>query len=146
MYDDVSPGAVWRGFWRWSGIGLAALVLLGGLIVGGWQAGWWFTAHNATRQAQAIQNGYSNQSTLRSQVISKLADVTQVTAQIAATKDPGEVAALKDQRAAIAGIACSDAAQVTGDPLPADQARWVAVNCSDGTVSPSSPLYVTGAP
>ena len=56
------------------------------------------------------------------------------------------MAALKAQRAAIAGIACSDAAQITGIPLPADQAQWVSANCSDGSVSPSSTLYVTGAP
>ena len=60
---------------------------------------------------------------LRSQVTVKLADVTQITAQISAAKDPGEVTALKDQRAAIAAIACSDAAQVTGTPLPAQQAQ-----------------------
>ena len=50
------------------------------------------------------------------------------------------------QRAAVAGIACSDAAQITGVPLPTQQAQWVTANCSDGTVSPGSNLYVAGAP
>ena len=112
-----------------------------------WQAGWWFASHDATRQYQLIQNGVSNQDTLRAQVTAKLADVTTITTQIAAAKnDPAEVSALQAQRAAIAGIACSDAAQITGVPLPAQQAQWVSVNCSDGSVSPSSTLYVTGAP
>ena len=45
--------------------------------------------------------------------------MTTITVQIAEPeKDPAEVSALKDQRAAVAGIACSDAAQITGVPLP----------------------------
>ena len=125
-----------------------AVVALGGIVtLICWQAGWWFASHDATRQYQLTQNGVSNQGTLRAQVTSKLADVTTITTQIAAAKnDPAEVSALQAQRAAIAGIACSDAAQITGVPLPAQQAQWVSVNCSDGSVSPSSTLYVTGAP
>lgn len=146
MYD-ASPGSVMRAGWRWSGVALVALALLAGLIVGGWQAGWWFAAHDATRQYQVTQNGVSNQDTLRAQITSKLADVSTTTTQIAeAGSDPAEVSALKDQRAAEAGIVCSDAAQITGVPLPAQQGQWVAANCSDGTVSPSSALYVAGAP
>lgn len=148
--NDVTPNDVYRETGRWFGpalvVGLAVIVLGAVLTLVGWRIGWWFTAQNATRQAEVIQNGYSNQSTLRSQVTAKLADVTQITAEIAATKDVSEVAALKDQRAAVAGIACSDAAQITGTPLPADQAQWASANCSDGSVSPSSPLFVTGAP
>lgn len=150
MYDDVTPHQVMRETGRWfpAAVVVAVAVVALGLIVTVicWQAGWWFASHDATRQAQVTQNGYSNQTTLRQQVTSKLADVSTITVQIAATKDAQEGAALKDQRAAIAGIACSDAAQITGVPLPADQAQWVSVNCSDGSVSPSSTLFVTGAP
>lgn len=143
---DISPARAVATFGRWLPAIILVVVVIGGVVFAGWQSNWWFTAHNATRQAQAIQNGYSNQSTLRAQVTSKLADVAAITTQIAAAKDGAEVTALKDQRAAIAGIACSDAAQVTGTPLPADQARWVSANCSDGSVSPGSTLYVAGAP
>ena len=150
MYD-VNPSDVYRETGRW--LPVAIVVTLAVLLVGGiatlvcWQAGWWFASHNATRQYQVIQNGVSNQDTLRAQVTSKLADVTAITTQIAAAgNDPAEVSALKDQRAAVAGIACSDAAQITGVPLPAQQAQWVSINCSDGSVSPGSPLYQVGAP
>ena len=150
MYD-VTPGQVYRETGRW--IGPAIIVTLAVILVGGiatlvcWQAGWWFASHNATRQYQVIQNGVSNQNTLRAQVTAKLADVATITTQIAATNDPAEVGALKAQRAAIAGIACSDAAQINPVvPLPADQAQWVTINCSDGSVSPGSNLHVTGAP
>jgi hypothetical protein len=151
MYDDVTPKDVYRETGRWFGPALivALAVVIIGLVVTlvCWQAGWWFAQHNATRQYQLTQNGVSNQDTLRAQVTSKLAEVATITTQIAeAGNDQAEVTALKAQRAAIAGIVCSDAAQVTGVPLPTQQAQWAAVNCSDGTVSPGSPLYVTGAP
>jgi hypothetical protein len=151
MYDDINPNHVYRETGRWIGpvvfVLAVLLVLGGGLTLAFWQAGWWFTAHNATRQYQVIQNGVSNQDTLRAQITAQLANVTTITTQIAeARSDPAEVRALKDQRAAVAGIACSDAAQITGVPLPAQQAQWASINCSDGSVSPSSIYYQAGAP
>jgi hypothetical protein len=148
---DVSPRDVYRQTGRWLPPALFILAVVFaaglGLAFAGWQAGWWFTNHNAARQYQVTQNGVSNQDTLRAQVTAKLADVATITSQIAAAgTSPAEVAALKDQRAAIAGIACADAAQITTIPLPAQQARWVTVNCQAGSVSPASPLNVTGAP
>ena len=149
--SDITPARVYRETGRWFGPAVFVLAVLlvlgGGLTLACWQMGWWFTAHNATRQYQVIQNGVSNQDTLRAQITSQLANVTTLTTQIAeAGNDQAEVAALKDQRAAIAGIVCSDAAQITGVPLPAQQAQWASTNCSGGTVSPSSDLYEAGAP
>ena len=124
-----TPTEVATAFWRWFWIGAAGLALLTGLIIGGWQLGWWFQAQNATRQAENTQNGYSNQVTLRQQV----------------TAQPGAaVPALEAQRAAVAAIVCADAAQVTGTPLPAQQAQWAARNCTAGIVSPSSTYYQAG--
>ena len=150
-WEPPTPGEVQRGLFRWLPTTVIVIAVVMALVIGvtlvGWGVGWWFTAHNATRQYQVIQNGVSNQDTLRSQITSQLANVTTITTQIAeAGNDPAEVSALKAQRAAIAGIACSDAAQITGVPLPAQQAQWVSTNCSDGTVSPGSSLYVAGAP
>jgi hypothetical protein len=150
-YDDISPRQVYRETGRW--IGPAIVVSLAVVVVGlivtlvCWQAGWWFASRDATRQAEITQNGYSNQTTLRQQVTSKLAEVTGITSQIDGPGVTGQQAAdLKAQRMAIASAACGDAAQVTGTPLPGQQAQWVSVNCSAGSVSPSSSLYVTGAP
>lgn len=146
--DEITPARAYRETGRWFGpvlvIGgtIMAVVLILGFI--GWQAGWWFTAQNATRNAQLIQNGYSNQSTLRDQITAKLADVTGITVQLAAAP-AGQVPALKAQRAAVASIACGDAGKISGTPLPSDQAAWVSANCAGGSLSPDSPLYVTGA-
>ena len=125
---------------------MARVALLGLLIWGGWQAGWWFSNANATRQNQQIQNGASNQETLRAQITSKIADVAELTTQIADPANSPMKSALKAQRMAIAGIACSDAAQITGVPLRSGQARWVKQNCLAGAVRPGSPFYQAGTP
>jgi predicted negative regulator of RcsB-dependent stress response len=133
-------------FWRWFGVGLFTLVVLAAIIVGGWQAGWWFSNANATREAHQIRNGYSNQQTLREQITTQIANVDTLTSQIAASHDSSLIAALKAQRASVAGIACQDASEVTGDPLPAQQAQWATRNCAAGVVRPASPYYQAGTP
>ncbi len=149
--DDYTPAGVIRDTWRWFPawvtVAVAVLLLGGGVILAGWQFGWWLTAQDATRQAEVTQNGYSNQVTLRQQVTSQLAVVYSLTTQIAeANGDLSLAAALKPQRMAVAGIVCSDAAQVSGTPLPAQQAEWVSANCEGGTVSPNSTYYQAGQP
>jgi len=149
--DDPTPAGVIRETWRWFPawvvVLFAALLLIGGVTWAGSALGWWLSAQDATHQAENTQDGYANQSTLRSQVTAKLADVDTITTQIAAAgSDTSLTAALKAQRADIAGIVCGDAAQITGTPLPAQQAQWVSVNCQDGAVSPGSALYQAGQP
>ncbi len=150
-YDDPTPGGVIRETWRWFPaavvVTVAVLLLGGGITLVGWQANWWFASHNATRQAQNIQNGYSNQATLRQEVTQDFTTLTSIGVQIAqAQGDTSMVAELKTEQAATAAKVCADAAQVTGTPLPAGQAQWTAGNCTNGTLSPTSPDYAPGAP
>lgn len=149
--DDPTPAGVTREMWRWFPAWVNALIIVfvsvAALAVAGHYLGWWLSAQDATHQAQNTQNGYANQSTLRQQVTSQLAQVDAITTQIAeAGSDGGLAAALKVQRMAIAGTVCSDAAQVTGTPLPPQQAQWVSANCTAGNVSPSSTYYQAGQP
>lgn len=110
---------------------LVGLVVLTGIILGGWQAGWWFTTQNVNRESHVIRNSYSNQQTLRDQITQKLGDVTSLDSQIAA--NPGDVPQLQAQRHAVANIVCQDAEQVVGDPLPQDQLAWASQNCAMGS-------------
>ena len=144
--DDITPASVAGAFWRWSWIGLAALGLFAILIWAGWQFGWWFTTQNTGRETHVIRNGYSNQQTLRDQITQQIGNVSQVTSQIAFASTAAQAADLKAQRAAIAAMACQDGSQVTGDPLPAQQAQWMAANCQAGSVRPGSAYYQVGAP
>lgn len=122
--------------------GTFAVVLV--MVVVGWRVGWWFQVQDAKRQGQIqniqshnIRNDYSNQQTLREQITENIGNALQVKVQMAETSGT-EQAALKAQGRAIVAIVCQDADEVTGDPLPNDQAAFVKTNCTAGNVSPSS--------
>lgn len=101
------------------GAGLLAVVVLAGLILGGWQAGWWFTQQNVNRRAHVYRQSYEAQQTLRDEITQHLSDWQGIKVQ--------------SQSLAVADMICGEAAKVTGDPLPADQAAWVAANCQYGS-------------
>ena len=111
---------------------VAGLAVLGGVILGGWQAGWWFTNQNVNREAHVIRNSYSNQQTLRDQITKGIGDVTDMDRQITQASGDNKTA-LTAQRRAIANQVCSEAEQVTGDELPSDQQDWVGTNCVMGS-------------
>jgi hypothetical protein len=146
MTTEFGPAQAVIAFWRWFWVVVGVLVLVGAFVLIMWQAGWWFAGQNAGREAHLIRNGYSNQQTLREQITTQIATVDGITTQIAATTDTGLISALKAQRMAIAATVCQDAAEVSGDPLPAQQAEWAAANCQAGTVRPGSTYYQAGTP
>lgn len=148
--EDMTPAGAIRAWWQWFPVWtlvLAAVLVAGGLVTwGGSEFGWWLDSQAATHRAVATQNGYSNQATLRQQVTSLIAQVATISTQIAAAGDDQSMtASLGAQRMAIAGQACGDAEQVT-DGLPAGQQEWAARNCSDGSVSLTSPYFQAGQP
>ena len=97
---------------------LAALVVAG-IVLGGWQAGWWFTNQNVNRRAHMYRHSYEAQQTLRDQITKNLADWQEI-------KVPS-------QQLAVADMICANAAKISGDPLPSDQADWVATHCELGS-------------
>jgi hypothetical protein len=150
-FDDPTPAGVTREVWRWFPAWVNALivafVLIAGLTVAGHYLGWWLSAQDATRNAQNIQNGYSNQVTLREETTRDFTTLASIGVQVAAAKgDPVMVTELKTEQAATAGKICAEAAQVAGTPLPVQQAAWVTANCTTGALSPGSPYYAPGAP
>lgn len=144
----MEPAGFWITFGRWAGTGIGITVLavlaIGGIVVGGWQASWWFANHNATRNYQLTQNGVSNQDTLRTRIDT---DFTSLNAEIVQVKAyPALKSAVMSQEDSDGNDICSLAAQVTTIPLPPQQAQWVSANCADGSLSPSSTFYVPSAP
>jgi len=127
MYDDVTPHKVMRETGRWfpAAVVAAVAVVALGLIVTlvCWQAGWWFAAHNVSRQNQLYQGSYAVQQ----------ADTDAMQRAIGAIPS----AADKAQANADAQEACSYAAKITIMP-PGDKG-WVAQNCLAGAVAPGSP-------
>lgn len=117
---------------------VAIIVLMVVLILGGKQFGWWLQGQNLNHEAHNLRQSYGNQQALRDDITQKFGIVATVTAQI--EQGGTDVASLKAQRFAIAGIVCSEAEQVSTDPLPVDQSGWVRTNCENGAVSPASPI------
>jgi hypothetical protein len=136
MSGLIPPGAVRTGS-RGLIISVIAAAALAALIIGGWQANWWFASHNATRQAHLIQSGVSNQESEEAQLTSGISSVLDITTQMSGASGQ-QLADLQAQRLGIAKVACQNASQITS--IPAQQAGWVRQNCLDGTVNPSSSL------
>lgn len=111
---------------------VAGLALATGVVLGGWEAGWWFTTQNANRDAHVRRSTYGYQQTLRDQITKGIGDVTDMDRQIAQAKGD-DATKLTAQRRAIANQVCNEAEQVTGDPLGGDQASWVSQNCVMGS-------------
>lgn len=126
-------------------VAVCAIVLAGAVVVGGWQAGWWFTTQNAHRQGQirniqahSIQSGYAAQSGLLSDFGNKYTEIQGIAVQIQQAP-AAQRQALIDQRLAIANQMCADAAQISISIGPANRA-WVKKNCSGSAVSAGSSL------
>lgn len=135
----MTPAGVAFQFGRWFWVGVGALILIGALTLGGWQAGWWFASHNVNRQTYLLHHSYSYQSSEQADLSQKIGDILSETTQMAAiSQGSQQYADLHAQRLGEANLACQDAAQI--DSIPAAESSWVSANCLAGSVNPSSPL------
>lgn len=117
-------GVTWA---RVFGAGAVGVVVLGGVVMGGYEAGWWFKANNVNREAQTIRNGYANQQALRQRITANFTTITMIDSELA--QQPSNAEELAAQQKAVENQVCQFAEQITGDPLPGDQARWVTDHC-----------------
>lgn len=126
---------------------IASLLLITGIVIGGWQAGWWFTVQNTNRQAHLIQQGYNFQSTLEQQISEGISNVNTVTTEIAqASGNSDYQSSLKAQRESDVATVCQQASEVTPSsvPMPLESQKFVNMNCSGGSVRSSSKYYYVG--
>lgn len=138
-----TPADFWRAFWGWFGVIVFCLFGVVTLALAGINGSWWWQSTNANHQNQIIQNGNSNQETLRDEITHKIGDVQQYTLQIDNPAYAAEKADIKQSRYYAAGIVCGDAAQITGVPLRPAQDHWVRLNCSNGNVKVTSVYNVS---
>lgn len=152
--DDITPASVWVSFWRWAGTGIGMIVVaffvILAIVLGCWQAGWWFTSHNATRSYQVQQQGVNNQETERGNITTWFGNLTQDNVQLAEAEaahpvNISLVGQIKVETAAQANQICATAENISGVPLPTDQQKFVSVNCQDGVVVSTSPYFIPGA-
>ena len=138
---DIGPRDVQRFAAQWWLTGLIVAALLAALILGGWQAGWWFQQQDVNRQTKIIQNSDSNQVTLVQQLDTQIGNVSTATVQMdGVARGSQQWEDLHAQRLGFARLACMDAGQITIH-VPASQSAWVSRNCLAGNLNPASPLY-----
>ena len=134
-------------FWRSVPGVLLGVALLVALVLGGWQAGWWFKTQNTNRDATLRQQGVGNQSAMVSEIPRKIADVGRYTLQIENPAYKDMASSIKQSRSYAAQLVCGDAAQLNSltELAHADQ-TWVLTNCVGGELSATSTYAVTSQP
>lgn len=106
---------------------LIGLVILAAIVFGLWRAGWWFRSQDSQLNGQVNQNSYGYQEAHKDQLANQISSIKAIDTQLAAVKDPNQLAALEAQRRAELNEACRTSDQIT--QLPADQSAWVTQNC-----------------
>lgn len=111
-------------------IGIGAVVVAVGILIGGWQLGWWAKSYAASRSAAIYQQSYGAQTADIQQLRQLMTEVAGIDAQVADPSTPAsEVSALQSQRAAEINQACGVGALVSPTLLPSPEQHWIAANC-----------------
>lgn len=118
---------------------LAALAVVAAVVVGGWNAGWWFTTQNTNRYDRTVQQGYANQSALSAQVTAEFSYIAKEQADEQQT--PGNKSFDQPQIITQAGQICQQLPQFApGYTIDPQWRSWEHANCADGALSTTSAL------
>lgn len=112
------------------GISLVGLIVLAGITLGGWQAGWWFRTQDTNREAQVYEQSYGYQQSHAAALSNQISDIGRIDVQIAGTKDDQQVAMLTAQRNHEISDGCALFAGLT-HPNPT-LTQWAAIHCANG--------------
>lgn len=110
------------------GVTIIGIVLIFGIVMGGWQAHWWFVSNGTDRQAHIFQHSYGTQSADADRARDLIASIAGIQVQIESPSTPSnELAALRAQETAITTQACGLIEDQT-DP-PSDEASFASDSC-----------------
>jgi hypothetical protein len=149
MSYDMTPKEARRELRRWFPVAVIATVMLTalGIIVAvlGSKAEFWISTQSAENQAknakvntQTIQNGAGFQEGQISTLQDRIADVASTTISMIGTTGL-TYTDYNAERLADGNAACRAASLIT--TIPPANVAWVAQNCANGALSPTSPLY-----
>lgn len=106
-------------------IGICAPVILAGVVIGGYQGGWWLQKNAQNQNARIRRSSYEAQTTFRDEMVRKIGDVKSIDVQLVDSDTPQ----LRAQRTAIVAIVCADNSRIQGG-LDESTAAFVAKECS----------------
>jgi hypothetical protein len=137
-YDDGPSARRILGLSMLSFAGLIVfLLVVAGVVVGAWQAGWWFQTKDIQRQSNVIRLNYATQESYLSELSQYIGTIDGIESEEAQTSGT-QLADLQAQALSTGNQACALVPQLSIS-LGADQS-WVSANCQAGAVSPGSPL------
>lgn len=140
-YGNDQDGPNW-GRIIWAVVIVVGLVI--SILVAMWQLGFWFKEQGTNRNDQIYSQSYGAQEGLKESVSKNIALVLTESTQLD-NVEPGSQSEtdLKAQRIATLGMVCATAVKINpAVPLAAEQASFVATNCTMGVVSPTSAYRV----
>lgn len=108
-------------------LGLAGVVVVIAIIVGGYLGGWWLKKDINNRSAHVNRTTFEQQATYRDEMVRKIQDVKAIDVQLVASPEIADQ--LRAQRVAIVNIVCRDNTHISGGLDVATQA-FVTEECS----------------
>ncbi len=92
---------------------ILGLVILAGVIVGGYQLGWWLRKNEVNRSAKINRQSYEVQQTYREKALDDITGVRELDAQIADPAYASDVPQLRAARVALIRETCDAISRLT---------------------------------
>lgn len=114
----------------WVGGVLLSLALIAGIVIGGWQLGWWLKTQTVNRNAHLYIHSFGAQVGHVQDIQNDMDGINNIKVeltQVAVASDT--YSALKGQQRALTQDACNYIAMVNVDNLPTNVQQFAASNC-----------------
>jgi len=113
---------------------IALLAVISGVVIGGWEAGWWFRQQDTTRTTDMIRHSVSAQNSYVDDVENSLTQLKALGVQLDDPNlDPAQKPGLEGEKTAIINQTCIVARKIDPSEMQPDIAQFLATDC---TVTP----------